>query len=537
MKTLDAPKLFSMTVACIAIVAMSPVVATADDVVFPNADGSWKILSADAWGGTVPTTDRPKFSATNPTYIVDRDGWLSGMSIDYKARWGNNCYTFQFQNGAKLTLGGQISGIRDWSDSSAGWCTVLFKDGTIDFGGNNMLKASDQAYWLKMSFDGCAVTNMENMWMTQYSHDYLTISNSTVWVNHVIMPCYTTGKTDTRLFIGGGSKMSAGQFTMSRSYSGGSIGTHTDGLPLVDISGSGTEVVFRGDANTGNRGDDLDSDVNAGYSLLSSLGSGEAFRIGDGAKVTIGNRAIIGIKKGANNRVFVEGDGSELTIGEHAFAWKGNAATGSTNNYIFVRNGGKLVSGTALYSSGSGADNGIICSNGIVTTRGPKYNNNNTNNRLTYRMQGDNPQVSFVADKYNEGAYLTCGLNWVFDLPAGGYRAGCVPFKFNCTQYLQSNADSSNLTCKINGLPELCADLKAKGEDKREVILISGGSFYSGVVSGVSYSSDKYDEAVARWNNELQVIVPSGFKAELVRSETTVTLKVKHDRGMVLILR
>ena len=152
-------------------------------------------------------------------------------------------------------------------------------------------------------------------------------------------------------------------------------------------------------------------------------------------------------------------------------------------------------------------------------------------------MQGDNPQVSFVADKYNEGAYLTCGLNWVFDLPAGGYRAGCVPFKFNCTQYLQSNADSSNLTCKINGLPELCADLKAKGEDKREVILISGGSFYSGVVSGVSYSSDKYDEAVARWNNELQVIVPSGFKAELVRSETTVTLKVKHDRGMVLILR
>ena len=536
MKTLDAPKLFSMTVACIAIVAMSPIDSVADDVVFPNADGSWKILSADAWGGTVPTTDRPKFSATNPTYIVDRDGSLKGMYIDYEI-WGNRSYTFQFQNGAKLTLGGTIYGIRDWSNPE-GWCTVLFKDGTIDFGGNAMLTGNNQAYWLKMSFNGCTVTNVENMWMTQYSHNYLTISNSTVWINHVLMPSFTTGRTDNRIFIGGGSKVSAGQFTMSRSYNGGSIGTHTDGLPLVDISGSGTEVVFRGDANTGNRGDDLDSDVNAGYSLLASFGSGEIFRIGDGAKVSVSNRAIIGIKKGANNRVVVEGEGSELNIGDHAFAWKGGVATGSTNNYIVVRNGGKLVSGTALYSSGSGSDNGIICSNGIVTTRGPKYNNNNTNNRLTYRMQGDNPSVTFIKDNYNEGAYLTCGLNWVFDLPAGGYRAGCLPFKFNCTQYLQANADSANLTCEIDGLPEFCADMKAKKENIREVVLISGGSFYSGSVSAVSYSGDKYNEAVARWNDELQVIAPSGFKAELVRSgATTVTLKVKQDRGMVLILR
>ena len=532
MKSLDIPRLFNMAVTCVAAFAMSPIDSVADDVVFPNADGSWKILSADAWGGTVPTTDRPKFSATDPTYIVDRDGSLNGMYIDYKI-WGNRSYTFQFQNGAKLTLGGTIYGIRDWSNPE-GWCTVLFKDGTIDFGGKAMLPGSAQALWLKMSFNGCTVTNMENMWMTQYSHDYLTISNSTVWINHVLMPSFTTGRTDTRIFIGGGSKVSAGQFTMSRSFSGGSIGTHTDGLPLVDIGGSGTEVVFRGDTNSDNRSDELDGDVNAGYSLLASFGSGEIFRIGDGAKVSVANNAIIGIKKGANNRVVVDGEGSELNIGNHAFAWKGGVATGSTNNYIVVRNGGKLVSGTALYYSGTGSDNGIICSNGIVSTRGPKYYNNNTSNRLTYRMQGDNPSVTFVKDNYDEGAYLTCGLNWVFDLPAGGYRAECVPFKFNSTQYLREDADSLNLTCKINGLPEFCADMKAKDEYKREVVLISGGSF----ASWGGYSRAKYDEAVARWNDELQAIVPSGFKAELVRSgATTVTLKVKQDRGMVLILR
>ena len=104
MKLLNIPRLFNMEVVCIAVFAMSPIDSVADDVVFPNADGSWKILSADAWGGTVPTTDRPKFSATNPTYIVDRDGWLSGMSIDYKARWGNNCYTFSSRMGRNLLL-------------------------------------------------------------------------------------------------------------------------------------------------------------------------------------------------------------------------------------------------------------------------------------------------------------------------------------------------------------------------------------------------------------------------------------------------
>ena len=524
-----------MEVVCIAVFAMSPIDSVADDVVFPNADGSWKILSADAWGGTVPTTDRPKFSATNPTYYVDRDGTLNGMYIDYKARYGNNRYTFQFQNDAKLTLGDTISGVRDWSSSEAGWCTVLFKDGTIDYGGKGMLKASDQAYYLKMSFDGCTVTNVANMWMMQYGHNYLMISNSTVWVNNVLMPCYTTGKPDTRIFIGGGSKVSSGQFTMSRSYNGGSIGTHTDGLPLIDIGGSGTEVVFRGDTTTGNRGDGIDDDVNAGNTLLASLGSGEIFRIGDGAKVTVGKRAIIGIAKGANNRVIVEGEGSELTVGEHAFAWKGDKTTGSTNNYVVVRDGGKLIAGHALFYGGvGGADNGIVCSNGIVTTSGPKYNSNSTNNRLTYRMQGDNTSFSIVMDNHNEGAYLTSGLNWVFDLPAGGYRAGCVPFRFSNNQILESNADSSVLTCTINGLQEFCDDMCAKNEFRREVTLISGGSF----ATWSSYSSVKYNEAVARWNDELQAIVPSGFKAELVRSgATTVTLKVKQDRGMVLILR
>ena len=312
---------------------------------------------------------------------------------------------------------------------------------------------------------------------------------------------------------------------------------HTDGLPLVDISGSGTEVVFRGNTSTSKRYDELDDDVNAGCSLLASLGSGEVFRIGDGAKVTVENKTIIGIKKGANNRVIVEGEGSELVIRNYAFAWKGNAATGSTNNYIVVRNGGKFVSDTVLYYSGSGSDNGVICSNGIVSTRGPKYNGNDTDNRLTYRMQGDNPSVTFVKDIYNEGAYLSCGLNWVFDLPAGGYRAGCIPFEFKCAQYLQVNADSANLTCAINGLPGFCSDMKAKGEHKREVVLISGGSFYSGTVNGVAYSRAKYDEAVTRWNDELQTIVPRGFKAELVQSGVQVTLKVKQCRGMIMVVQ
>ena len=542
MNTFTIRRFFMIVVLC---VAMTPIDSFAVDVTFPNTDGSWKILSPSAWSPyDVPTTNtgnRAKFvSSNNATYIVDRDGSLNGMYIDYDANWNSRTYTFQFENDAKLTIGDKIEGGARWAGSSGGypgWCTIRFNDGDIDFLGNALLKGNDQAYWLKLNFNGCTVTNVDNMWMTQYSHDYLAISNSTVWINHVLMPGYSTGPADTRIFIGGGSKVSAGQFTMSRSYNGGSIGVHTDGLPLVDISGTGTEVVFRGNANTGNRGDDLDGDVNAGYSLLASLGGGEIFRIRDGAKVTVANRAIIGIKKGANNRVVVEGEGSELNIGEHAFAWKGGVATGSTNNYIVVRNGGKLVSGTAIYNSGSGSNNGIICSNGVVSTRGPKYNNNNTGNRLTYRMQGDNPSVTFIKDKYNEGAYLTCGLNWVFDLPASSYRAGCVPFRFDCAQYLQSNADSANLTCEINCLPGFCADMKANGEHKREVILINGGSFYSGTVNGVSYSSAKYDEAVARWNDELQAIVPNGFSAELVRSGTKVTLKVKQCRGMVMVVK
>lgn len=533
---MNAKQLLAASAAFVTAAAL-PHSATAADITFPNADGSWQILSPDAWGGTVPTTDRPKFSATNPTYYVDRDGSLNGMAIDYKARYGNNSYTFKFENDAKLTLAGTISGTRDWSTSEAGWCSVLFTDGTIDFGGNSMLKASDQAYWLKMSFDDCTVTNVENMWMTQYSHDYLTISNSTVWVNHVMMPCYTTGKTDTRLFIGGGSKVSAGQFTMSRSYNGGSIGSHTDGLPLVDIGGAGTEVVFRGNTTSGNRGDGIDDDVNAGHTLLASLGSGEIFRIGDGAKVEVAGekRAYIGTKQGANNRVIVEGEGSELTVGEHAFAWKGDKTTGSTNNWVVVRNGGKYVSGHAVFYGGTGgADNGIVCSNGIVVTSGPKYYGDSTNNRLTYRMQGDNPSFSIVVDNFSEGAYLTSGLNWVFDLPAGGYRDGCVPFRFSENQILRSDADSSVLTCTINGLQEFCNDMRTKDEIQREVTLISGGKF----ATWSPYSPAKYDEAAARWNNELQTIVPNGFKAELVRSgNTTVTLKVKRLLATTVVFR
>ncbi len=518
-----------LTAAMLATGVTMPRPASAADVTFPNADGSWQILSPDAWGGTVPTTDRPKFSATNPTYYVDRDGSLNGMYIDYKARWGNNRYTFQFQNGAKLTLGASISGTRDWGDSSSGWCSVLFKDGTIDFDGKTMLSGNDQAIYVKMNFDGCTVTNVNNMWMSKYSHDRLTISNSTVWINHVLMPGYVTGPTDTRLFIGGGSKVSAGQFTMSRSYNGGSIGKHTDGLPLVDISGAGTEVIFRGDANTDHRYDDndIDNDVNLGYSLLASFGNGEIFRIGDGAKVTVKKgHAIIGITKGANNRVIVEGEGSELTVAHYAFAWRGDKTTGSTNNYIIVRDGGKFTtSGRALFYGGvGGADNGIVCSNGIVTTVGPKYEYNSTRNRLTFRMQGDNPSFRIVTDSYNEGAYLTGGLNWVFDLPAGGYRAGCVPFRFGDNQILESNADSSVLTCTINGFAEFCNDMRAKDEIQRDVVLITGGKF----ATWNTFSPAKYNEAVARWNDELQAIVPDGFKAELVRSgNTTVKLKVK----------
>lgn len=522
----------------------TPRPASAADVTFPNSDGSRQILSPAAWGGSVPTTDRPKFNVAfgrNTTYLVDRDGSLNGLYIDAgtsandNSAWGNISFTFQFQNDAKLILGGPIRGYRNWSNPD-GWATVSFLNGNIDFGAND-LWSGNQAYWTKLIFADCTVTNVDNMFiLNQCKHGHLVLSNSVVWVNHYLMPTFTLGLTDDRIFINSGSKVSAGQFTMSRSYNGGNVTKHTDGLPLVDISGSGTKVVFRGDKSTSTRSDGIDDEVSKGYSLLASLGSGEIFRIGDGAKVTVeSGYAIIGIKEGANNRVIVEGDGSELTIDEYAFAWRGNKTTGSTNNYIIVRDGGKLVSGTAGYNSGTGTDNGIICSNGTVITRGPKYYNNNTSNPLTFRMQGDNPSVSFIAGSYSEGAYLTCGLNWVFDLPAGGYRTGCVPFKFNSTQYLTANANSSNLTCEINGLAEFCQDMRTKGDIHREVTLIGGtGSFSSASVNQVTYSREKYDEAVERWNTELQAKVPTGFKASLVRSGKSVTLDVKRILATVI---
>ena len=540
MKTPDRLRSLMIAVAIAVLSSIAPIGSKADDIEFPNADGSWRILSPAAWSPhDVPATNtanRAKFvSSSQATYIVDMDGSLNGMYIDYDANWNSRVYTFCFENNAKLAIGDRIEGGSRWAGAPGnypGWCTIRFDGGDVDFGGNTLLKGTDQAYWLKIIFNGCTVTNMDNMWMTQYGHNCLAISNSAVWINRVLMPGYSVGPIDTRLFIGGGSKVSAGQFTMSRSYTGGKISAHTDGLPLVDIGGPGTEVVFRGDANTDYRYDDLDADVNNGYSLLASHGSGEIFRIGDGAKVTVKNRAIIGVKQGANNRVVVEGEGTELAMGDFAFAWRGNAESGSSNNYIVVRDGGSLVAGLALYYSGCGSDNGIICSNGTVSVIGTNYDN--ANNRLTYRMQGDNPSVRFIIGNDTDfNRRLTCGINWVFDLPVSGYREGCVPFRFECQQMLKENANSSLLTCAINGLPDFCADMKVKDEQKREVVLISGGSF----AEWGGHSRVKYDEAVARWNDELQAIVPNGFSAELVQSGTKVTLKVKQCRGMVMVVK
>ena len=158
MKTFDIQRLFMISVVG-AVMTQSDSVAA--DIDFPNADSSWKILSPSAWSPyDVPTTNtgnRAKFvSSNNATYIVDRDGSLNGMYIDYDANWNSRTYTFQFENDAKLTIGDKIEGGTRWAGSSGGypgWWTIRFNDGDIDFLGNALLKGNDQAYWLKMNFN------------------------------------------------------------------------------------------------------------------------------------------------------------------------------------------------------------------------------------------------------------------------------------------------------------------------------------------------------------------------------------------------
>jgi hypothetical protein len=499
----------TVALAAIAAGAICPTAATAADVVFPNADASGNLMSATAWGGTVPTTDRPKITKGG-TYYADPNGTLAGINIGTTGR-----VVFDMKKSTQaeptITMGANfdVSGVGHNVN-------VEFVGGTWDFQGSYRIdKGQWGAYYGNtVRLDGCNMTNMTHIGFTyaangQAPTEWTLDNGSTLHANGNFKPD-NDGRSAVHVNVNGGSRILVGDYMML-GYSSGNISASQTADQTVIVSGTGSLLRFGKSNNVSYVGEKFCN------TLLEARDGGEINRVA-------GDFVIGGGAYATNNVVRAVGTGSVATLGNLIFGYSG-AASG---NRVEALDGAEVTASYVTFSKGR--DNGFACSNATITIRQFVQGANVTNSFV--HVQGNAPKVILSQSGVTQPNNLKQGFRLIFDLPPDGYayaNAGDCPIVAYSTQP-NSGFDATS-AIEINGIKEYKAGMARRGVRKERVKLAY-------IDTSDYYGLSDIDAIIAGWN----ATMPEGAtlcttgrnSADRNRS---IYLEVKLDSPTVLSFR
>lgn len=405
---------------------------TAADIAFPNADGSGDLMSATAWGGSIPTTDRPKISAAG-SYTCSQDGTLPGLSFGFS---NNQTATVTLDADRKIDMTGKLY--------LGSYKTIEFIGGTWDFGERAGIEWGDYGVVKKVSViqDSCVITNLTTF-MPSYNATELVswrlTNRSVLHTQGNFKPDYFGNGIYSVRIEDGSSAYAGGILEMGRRNNNNRAAVNQS----VVVDGADSTFTF------GRAGES---------SLVGDMLSGAFVEARNGGKVTGKGKIIIGRGNAdataptTNNVMRAIGSGSsmsltEVHLGEHA---------NSSSNRIEALDGGQVdISWVSWYGDG----NGLVCSNGVVNIHQSAQYTGNGNSFV--RVQGDRPLVKLSDADATQTAFKK-GFRFIFDLPANGYQYDS-PTDCPIKSLFKNAWDDGTATFEINGLNAYMKRMRAQG--------------------------------------------------------------------------
>lgn len=351
---------------------------------FPNADSSFDLSSAAAWGGTLPSsTDTIRLNKSyGQTLTISKDVTFDSLFFT-KANSSNTVEVVD--PNVTVTLKSELNtnpGIRPHGSESA---NLVLKGGTYDLCGKGGIYGSSPAdssggtsdRYCKLTLDGVTVTNAADIAAASarnVSGNKLTFTNGTrVWTktaNYFMSPTYYT--TAASAVVSGGSQLiiTDGSFIPFRNYlSGASLLVTGAGSIISNATQSSTALDY----------------------LFYQSPKGCTIRVEDHGEIDF-RPVYIGYSGGANNQFIVSGGGILRFLNGVSFAY----SNGATTKLKVLEDGLFEVKGTLTLQK---YENEIVVSNG--TFKGTLHFGGDRN---TVRVLGPKAKGPDVSTMFNGGA-------------------------------------------------------------------------------------------------------------------------------------
>lgn len=474
---------------------------------FPNSDGSGNLMSEAAWGGAIPTTDRPKITSSG-TYYADPNGTLPGILIGTTGKVVFDM-TKSTQAEPKVTMGERfyIGGTGR---------KVEFIGGTWDFQGQYRIDQGASVLYSDNSvrLDGCNMTNMTHIGFTTWSSNnkdatIWTLDNgSTLHTSGNFMPDHS-GKSTVYVYVNGGSRVLAGGNLVLGNYANGTSTFQTADQRVI-VSGTGSLLQF------GKSG---------GESYVGQLYCNSLLEARDGGVIlrSDGRLVLGGGAYATNNVVRATGTGSTATLGDFYFAYNGAAS----ENRVEALDGADV---SASYVTFRGIGNGFTCSNATISIRQFVQHERATN--CYVRVQGSSPKVVLSQSGVSQGNNLKQGFRLIFDLPPDGYayeNSGDCPIVANSSA--TDNCLDATTVIEINGIKGYKEGMARRGARKERIKLAY-------INCTAYYGQSDIDNIIAGWNAKM----PEGATLSTTSRDSadrrrSIYLEVKLDSPTVVSLR
>lgn len=496
-----------LTAATLTTGVTMPHSASAAEAIFPNADGSGNLMSATAWGGAIPTTDRPKITSSG-TYYADPNGTLPGILIGTTGKVVFDM-TKSTQTEPTVTMSERfyIGGTGR---------KVEFIGGTWDFQGQYRIDQGQTTLYSgnTVKLDGCNMTNMTHIGFTTWSSQN---TEATIWTLDNGSTLHTSGnftpdhggRSTVYVYINGGSRILVGGNLVLGNYANGTSTFQTADQRVI-VSGTGSVLQF-GKAD--------------GESLVGQIYCNSLLEVRDGGEIlrTAGNFTVGGGAYATNNVVRATGVGSTATLGNLFFGAYGAAS----NNRVEALDGAEV---TASYVTFKGRDNGFVCSNATITVRQFVQGANATNTFV--RVQGNAPKVILSQSGVSQGNNLKQGFRLIFDLPPDGYayeNSGDCPIVANSSA--TDNCLDATTVIEINGIKGYKEGMARRGVRKERIKLAY-------INCNAYYGQSDIDDIIAGWNAKM----PDGTTLSTTSRDSSdhrrsIYLEVKVDSPTVLSFR
>ena len=475
---------------------------SAEDWVFPNADGSGDIASEAAWGTIgLPGENRPTFkvdliSAGKNKMTCSKDMTFSGLYFTCWDETRRNLFELNLEKSGNptITMAGNLSVGKFTNVRMIGGTYDFQELYTFDTSGYNKGGASIELN------NGCVWTNTSSSW-TAMSYAgggkncwKLENASAMYWGGNFFLEYYGL-HSDKRLDVLSGSRfVIAGNFIFDEGYDETGVSNHK-----VFVSGASSEFGVGGD-------------MTVGKSYLN-----ESIAIGDGATANCSGTCIIG-NRGSGSGLFVSN--AVCAVG----TLRVGCAAVSSGNVVRIEDDAELNVTENLDFGVGGANNLLDIDNATVNVGGELYSQRGA--------VGNEVHFSGAAPKLVVGKSMTAYsqnnqvARFVFNLPEDGYADGVAPLQYVGWYRLQSTMQIS-----VTGIEAMQAKMRESGIRKREIPLVV---CTKNVLEGLT------DETIAAYNAQL----PRGASMRRTNVSgdggnyfTGITLTVKSNNGLCLIFR